>query len=124
MKKMISLDRITFDKTRFYFISALYTIGVLMIGIGIGQSIYGANAQTIGDKIDPIEATQEAQKAIMPFLNPVFDKIDPMSGLKVPEDSKAPKEYTQQQHDMTMLYGRLDYIVEQLNQLQGKCAKR
>jgi len=64
-----------------------------------------------------------AQSYIEPYQNPLFDKIDPATGLKMPKDAKAPKEYTQLQNDMTMLYGRLDYIVNQLNQLQNTCGK-
>lgn len=63
-----------------------------------------------------------AKAEIEPYQNPLFDKIDPATGLKLPKDNKAPKEYTQLQNDMTMLYGRLDYIVNQLNQLQDTCA--
>jgi len=70
-----------------------------------------------------ITGTILAQSVIEPYQNPLFDKIDPATGLKLPKDDKAPKEYTQLQNDMTMLYGRLDYIVNQLNQLQDTCAK-
>lgn len=65
-----------------------------------------------------------AQSYIEPYQNPLFDKIDPATGFKIPKNNKAPKEYTQLQNDMTMLYGRLDYIVNQLNQLQDTCSIR
>lgn len=71
-----------------------------------------------------LSGTILAQTFIEPYQNPLFDKIDPATGLKLPKDTKAPKEYTQEQNDMTMLYGRLDYIVNQLNQLQDTCSKK
>lgn len=56
--------------------------------------------------------------------NPLFDPIDPTTGEKLPKDAKAPKTYTQAENDFTMVYGRLDFIVKQLNELQNTCAKQ
>jgi len=57
--------------------------------------------------------------------NPLFDKINTTTGEKLATDDKTPKVYTQQQNDMTMLYGKLENISQQIKELQDRpiCGK-
>lgn len=51
------------------------------------------------------------ERSVIEYRNALFDPIPASSTI------------SQRQRDMTLLYGRLDYMVQQLSQLQETCAK-
>lgn len=63
-----------------------------------------------------------AKGIIGPYMNPLFAPIDEITGEVYAE--KGSVVYDQRQKDLTIIYGRLDYMVNQLNQLQNTCSKR
>lgn len=84
----------------YYYFMYKYSIGIFLgIGIAFAGSVLA--------------------QGLTPYINPLFKDvpIDSKTGLPL-------NGVSQRENDMTMLYGRLDYISKQIKDLQDrKCAK-
>lgn len=110
----------------------LQFLGVFLLALAIifvGYSSYKASAQAVPPfQVNPLFSSAAIDQATGGAITAVLSSgltsglVSDVGTSTIVAPAPAPT-YTELQYDMTVLYGRLDYISNQLADLQNKCGK-